>query len=200
MPRALTEQEKCRQCQILLEKGKVVVMANGCKKVSIDDVTKAAGMAKGTFYHHFDSKEKYLLELVKVIHNQLFADAEKLITSEFAEKEYLKANARLFIQKLFNIPELSFFIKYERDIVELLYTLMPEEEISLFKEMEEGMFESVLELIGADTEKVKPGIVHNFIHTMYLIKSSDLMMAEYLSETMDLITDSLAAYIFGGAE
>ena len=196
MPRALTEQEKCRQCQKLMDKGKAVVMSNGFKKVSIDDITKAAGMAKGTFYHHFDTKEKYLFELIKVIHNQLFTCAEFLIADEFSEKEYLKSNARLFMQKLFDMPELSFFVRYERDIVELLCTFMPDEEMSLFKEMEVGMFESVLELIGADTEKVKPGIVHNFIHTIYLMKSSDLMAVEYLPETVDLITDSLIEYIF----
>ncbi|MCL2721778.1 MAG: TetR/AcrR family transcriptional regulator, partial [Treponema sp.] len=70
MPRALTEQEKCRLCNRLLEKGKAIVLAQGIKKVSVDDIAKAAGMAKGSFYQHFESKEVFLYELINDIHKQ----------------------------------------------------------------------------------------------------------------------------------
>ncbi len=50
MPRALTEQERCAQCERLLNKGRDVVLMYGMRKVSIEDIAKAAGMAKGTLW------------------------------------------------------------------------------------------------------------------------------------------------------
>ena len=79
MPRPLTEQEKCAQCQRLLEKGKEAVISHGIRKVSVDDITKAAGMAKGSFYQHFESKEKYLYALLEKLHRETFTKAKQII-------------------------------------------------------------------------------------------------------------------------
>lgn len=60
------------------------------------------------------------------------------------------------------------------------------------------MFERILHLFGIDIKKVKPGIVHNYIHALFLMKSSEYMIEEDLEESMDLILDDLIAYVFGG--
>lgn len=198
MPRALTEREKCAQCQKLLEKGKGIVLSRGIKNVSIDDIAKAAQIAKGTFYQHFDSKEKYLCALIEKIHNELFSQAEQIIFSGIPGGDSLRANARGFLQKLFYMPEMAFFIQNERDIAALLETV-PNQELQSFKHMEASLFEGILRLGGIDTAKVKPGIVHNYVHTLFLMMGSDLMAEGDLPETVDLITDSLISYIFDGA-
>ena len=192
MPRALTEHEKCRQCQKLLEKGLAVVMEQGLRKVSVDEITKAAGMAKGTFYHHFTSKEAYLCEVIKFGHEQIYVKAEPLIMNDF--------NPRDFLKKIFFLPELGFFIKYEREISELMSEHMSADEMEVFNEQEVKMIEGLLLVTGADITRIKPGIVHNYIHALYLIKSSDIMIAEELPETIDLIIESLIAYIYGGTK
>jgi AcrR family transcriptional regulator len=193
MPRALTEQEKCKQCQTLLEKGKAVVFSHGIKKVSVDDIVKAAGMAKGTFYQHFETKEQYLSALIDNLHKQIFIKAEQLLNSF----EDIKSNANAFFTGLFNMPEMLFFIQNESDITTLL-ELMPNQERISFKQMELVLFEKMLRLAGADTEKVKAGIVHNYVHTLFLISGSDLMIEENRKETVDMITANLITYIFGG--
>ena len=62
------------------------------------------------------------------------------------------------------------------------------------------MFERLLKLAGIDTEKIKPGIVHNYIHAMYLTMGSDLMVKDTLSETCEQMMNSLIDYIFGGGQ
>lgn len=193
MPRALTEQEKCRQCEKLLEKGKTVVFSQGIKKTSVDDITKAADMAKGLFYQHFDSKEQYLYALIERIHQQIFTQVEQMINS----MEDMKSNIRGFLTNLFSMPEMRFSIQNEQDIT-ALFENMPNHELQSAKQMEGEMFEKMLRLANIDTGKVKPGVVHNYIHTLYLMMGSDLMMEDNLSETVDLITDSLISYITGG--
>lgn len=196
-PRALSVKEKSAQRKRLLEKGKDVVISYGLKKVSVDDIAKAAGFAKGTFYQHFDSKELYLYALIEKIHVEAFSQAEKIIYNGLSGEGDLKKNARAFLQKLFYMPEMIFFIRNEPDIG-ALFAAVPNQELQSFKQMEESLFEGILRMGGIDTTKVKPGVVHNWIHTLFLMKGSEYMAEDDLEETADLIMDSLISYIFGG--
>ena len=193
MPRALTVQEKCRQCDKLLEKGKNIVLSQGMKRVSVDEITKAAGMAKGLFYQHFESKEDYLLRLIWYIHEQLFSQAEQMILSQ----KDLRTDTRGFLISLFNMPELAFFIKNHHDIDELV-TSMPAGDAESASKQETEMFGKLLKLAGINTEKVKPGVVNNYLHILFIMRGSDLMVKKDLQETFDHMIDSLVSYIFGG--
>lgn len=196
MPRALTEQEKCVQCQRFLEKGQEAVLAYGFRKVSVEDIAKAAGMAKGTFYQHFESKEDYLFALVGKVHSDTFALVEQIIVSRISAGEDLQEIARFILKDLITMPGLIFFIQNERDITMLLEGASNMEQQS-FRQMENELFSGLLHLIGVDTEVVKPGVVHNYVHTLFLLMSSDLMSAEDLPETLALVTESLISYVFG---
>ena len=194
MPRALTEKEKCNQCERLLEKGKTAVLSSGIKKVSVDDITKAAGMAKGLFYQHFQSKDEYLLRLIWHVHEQFFSQAEQMILNH----KNLQTDTRSFFINLFNMPELIFFIKNHQDI-SLLMDSLPLNEVKAVEQKELNMYEEMLRLAGINTEKVKPGVVHNYLHTLYMMMSSDLMVKRDLQETFDSMIDGLVSYIFRGA-
>lgn len=195
MPRALTEQEKDRQYKKLLEKGVEAILSYGIRKVSIDDITKAANMAKGTFYHHFDSKEKFMIEVIIGLHRQIFARAEQILLDE----QNLRDNIKGFMLKLFHMPEMIFFIKHYSEINELVDTLS-DQEARATDQIEVDMFEKLLTTLGINTLKVKPGVVHNYMHTFYMIMGCDLMIAEDLPETVELIIDSLISYVSGGIQ
>ena len=53
MPRALTKQEKCRQCRRLLEKGKAVVFSQGIRKTSVVVLVHHADVSHGTGFFLF---------------------------------------------------------------------------------------------------------------------------------------------------
>ena len=193
MPRALTEQEKCRQCKKLIEKGMPIVLSQGIRKVSIEGITKAAGMSKGSFYHHFESKEKFMIEVIMSLHRQIFTLAEQMLSSG----GILQENARGFLLNLFDMPEMAFFTKYYDEINELAESLA-EYELQFAEEAEVNMYEKLLIALGIDTRKAHPGVVHNLMHTMYMIMQSDLMIQEHLPKTKEILTESLLSYIFGG--
>ena len=193
MPRALTEQEKCRLCNRLLEKGKAVVLTQGIRKVSVDDITKAAGMAKGSFYQHFESKEKYLFALVEDVTRQIFAQAEQMILGV----DDIRASLRGFLTDLFQMPEMTFFAKNFHEIAALFDPeLNPDAQSAL--QSETVMFEKLLQLMGIDIQKVRPGVVHNYMHILSWMQGSDCIVRDDLSQTFDVLMDSLAAYLAGG--
>ena len=47
----------------LLESAKRLISAHGFDHVSVEDITKDSGVAKGTFYHYFECKEDVVREL-----------------------------------------------------------------------------------------------------------------------------------------
>ena len=46
----------------LLKTGQELIWSKGFDLCSVKDITQAAGLPKGSFYHYFDSKEKFALE------------------------------------------------------------------------------------------------------------------------------------------
>ena len=62
------------------------------------------------------------------------------------------------------------------------------------------MYSKLLVVCGVDIDKVKPGVVHNYVHSLYMIMGSELMIKDDLPKTCELMMESLISYIFGGAK
>ncbi len=195
MPRALTTDEKRRQSQKLLEKGKTMAMAQGIKRVSVDEVAKAAGMAKGSFYQHFESKERFLAEVVWLAHLDLFAEAERVI----ATAPDIETAVRAALARLFAMPETIFFLRDFEDI-EDIFAAMPSEAGQAYTRLEGDAYGRMLQLAGIDTTIVDPGVVHNFVHLLAFLSSAPMMIRDAVPQTTDTMTDALVAYILRGAK
>lgn len=196
-PRALTEDEKCRQCEKLVDVGKGLVMRYGLSKTSVDDVVGGAGMAKGSFYKHFDTKEQFLSRVVWEIYEGYLAQAEQFIQN--ADKGGLPKSVKSFVVQLFTMPETAFFFGAEHELSEL-FEKLPQGEMQSYTQMEKLAFTKLVQLMGADTAKVNPDVVHNFLHTLYIMNGSNMMIKEALQESFDLMLNALIQYIFGGKD
>ncbi len=64
MPRIFKDDDKARIRETLLEKGRELISRVGLKKTTVDELAAAAGIAKGTFYHFFGSKEELCFALL----------------------------------------------------------------------------------------------------------------------------------------
>lgn len=199
-PKSLTDQEKELQKNRLLEKGKDVLFSYGVKKTSIEDITKAAGMAKGTFYKHFDSKDEFILEMIKRLHTKWFHQAELYFSG--TSPESLKERIREFIRLCFHSQEFIIFFKYHDEFEEILQDMQARSNpgIKDLLDMEHAAYERLLNMFHFNTQKVKPGVVRNYLHTMYFgIANVELMERDCLDETFETLLDGLIEYIFRGA-
>lgn len=97
MPKKFNEKEKQWIRQKLIEEGKRRFEALGLRKTSVEDLTKASGIAQGSFYKFFVSKEELfyhiLLEEEVVIRNQLLALVSEaaIVTKEGIQRFLLDA-------------------------------------------------------------------------------------------------------------
>jgi AcrR family transcriptional regulator len=63
MPRAFTTEEKAKIRASLISAGRTCFLKYGIRKTTIDDLVTHVGIAKGSFYQFFRSKENLYLEL-----------------------------------------------------------------------------------------------------------------------------------------
>jgi len=62
----------------LIQKGQEVILSKGYDLSSVKDITQAAALPKGSFYHYFESKEKFALEAM----NDFIATYEEQIPDQ----------------------------------------------------------------------------------------------------------------------
>lgn len=87
MPKTLKHDQKA---DFLLEKGIELLWSKGYNATSVNDIVKAAGIPKGSFYFYFSSKEDYVVKaLEKYFREQLPPALEILNNTEFSPRQRL---------------------------------------------------------------------------------------------------------------
>jgi len=70
--------------QHILETGLGIFAGKGFASVGLNELLKAAGVPKGSFYHYFESKEQYGQALLEDYFERYLADIDSLFASEAA--------------------------------------------------------------------------------------------------------------------
>jgi TetR/AcrR family transcriptional regulator, transcriptional repressor for nem operon len=74
----------------LLEKGMGILWCKGYNGTSVNDIVKAAGIPKGSFYFYFDSKEDFAVKAIEMYFSQHFTPArEVLLNTNVSPKQRL---------------------------------------------------------------------------------------------------------------
>lgn len=91
MPK-FSETEKEIILQKLFIEGERLFTALGLKKVTIDDIVMAVGIAKASFYTFYSSKEYLYMDIVQSIQQKIFNQAEELLkqNTNFPDKERVR--------------------------------------------------------------------------------------------------------------
>jgi AcrR family transcriptional regulator len=101
MPKAFTQSQKDQVRHNLLQKGREYFIKYGLKKTSVDDLARAAGIAKGSFYRFFESKEALFLAVHEASEEKLRNDMMRRLEEITAPDEKL----RVFLKTSFVILE-----------------------------------------------------------------------------------------------
>lgn len=99
---AFTDYEAEQLHKALLKETRRCAVTLGMKKTSVDQLTKAVGIAKGSFYKFFASKEMAFFAVLESIHSELYGVADQVLrrngglpTSERAAEAVLAVCRRL---------------------------------------------------------------------------------------------------------
>lgn len=119
-----TEEEKEKIYDSLMEHGRQLFSTHGLKKTSIGDLTKAVGIAQGSYYLFFQSKEELYFA---VLGQEEEAIRTYLVEKYFASGTFTKEQFREFLRESFAIMEENPFIQqlHQDGLLETLFRKLP---------------------------------------------------------------------------
>jgi len=186
-----SEKEQIRQC--LLTKGKELFTQYGLAKTSIDDLVRACGIAKGSFYKFFSSKEELfyvILNNQEEITNRLMGEhlSENLspgeLLSSFLHLAFQMADENPLLQQWFRDGE------HERIIRKLPKHL--QENFSQAHTQKGIFFVQTLMQRGVLKEQ-DPEVINGVLHAVMLLRlHKEELGKDIFSKIVDLIIDYIA--------
>jgi AcrR family transcriptional regulator len=200
MPKAFTQSQKDQVKLNLLKKGREFFIKYGLKRTSVDDLVRAAGIAKGSFYRFFESKEA----LFMAVHE---ASEEKLRTDLMRKLEEIKEP----------VDKLRFFLKSSFTILEedpLMLAVFGKGELESFsgfissKQYEEHYRENIMFMKDLIQRWQKEGIIRkvdaevagNLIASAFFIYlQRETLGTEMYAKVTNMLIESLVSYL-GGAK
>ncbi|MCR5529056.1 MAG: TetR/AcrR family transcriptional regulator [Saccharofermentans sp.] len=193
MGAAFTEEEQNIIREKLIYAGIDLCREQGLRKMSVSKLTSSAGIAKGSFYNFFDSKESFIsaiidrsrLEIASLLESRLNG-RDSMTPHEFSE----------------------FYLDYLRSDLALIRYLSDEDRIWLRKNMRDMGFgsrkrsESILREWLSYVDGVDPdidiGVILNLDHAItLLIGKDDVVDDASLEKSIKLILGLIESYISG---
>ena len=116
--RGFSNEEKERIKLLLLEKGKIEFEEKGFKNIKVSDLSKSVGIATGSFYAFYESKEELFYEIILYE----FKKFEPMFINLFSQKENPQKTIRDFmIYCVKGFHETKFnTIAYDSEVYEIL--------------------------------------------------------------------------------
>src|SRR4051794_36503895 len=81
----------------LTDAGLAIADEAGLTRLSVNQVVAAAGVAKGSFFHHFGDRAAFLVELHRVLHDRLAALVTAATENLPPGRDHLLAGTRAYL-------------------------------------------------------------------------------------------------------
>lgn len=193
MPIAFTEEEMTKLRHELMLAGIRLSRELGLQRMSVEKITSAVGIAKGSFYIFFDSKENFILEIADYANRE----TEKMLFSALNGRRQMSAHE--FI---------SFFNTYIHSDYDLMGGLTVNDFFWLQKHIKkQDVFDPDaqlktaqlwLSLINDVRDGVDVGTFINLIKSIYAIREhSDTMVKASIENSIQVILRTIEIYISG---
>lgn len=190
--RVFSDEEKEQIKADMFEAGIRLIKEYGLTHASVTKITEAAGIGKSTFYNFFESKELFVIGLIRYERQK----AMKMIQDHLAGRERMTKEEG---------KKLLYMIIYHQDSV---YQYLTEEDVkSLYPAMEKAGFieddlnsdtpQYLLHIIEGTREDADPKVFVNFLRMMALcVSQKDALHQDVLQKNIDMIFEAMFRYIF----
>ncbi|NQX60003.1 TetR/AcrR family transcriptional regulator [Paenibacillus qinlingensis] len=194
MPK-FTEQEKEHIRHSLLSNGKALFAAQGLSKTSIDEIVLACGIAKGSFYKFFATKEELYWDILmneETIRNQLLQELSK---QDRSPKELVVG----LLKRAFEMADKNQFLQpiFEKGEYERLLRKLPEHIRVRASETNRSTGAAVIRnLINRDQlSEEDPQVISGILHAVMLLR---LHKEQLGADLFPLIIDRIIDYVAEG--
>lgn len=193
MARGFTADEREVIKHQLVEKGKELFQQYGFQKTSITQITEAVGIAQGTFYNFYDSKEAlyfFILELEEAIIRK------QLLNVTYDSNDSPQKVLKQLFEKILHLGEINPLIKelYVGNQLAQLKQRLSAEEIEEHIAHDTNVFESIVDkwkTIGIPIT-VSPEVVAGIFRSLFILTmETEAIGEEVYRETIDFLLMSV---------
>lgn len=196
MPNAFTEEESKRIRQELILAGIRLSKELGVQKMSVEKLTAAVGIAKGSFYLFFGSKEDFILEVAAYASEK----TQKMLLKKLNGRTQMSAHEFM-----------EFFNEYLHSDLDLMNGLTVSDfywlknhikkQVLFDPDMQIKTAQFWLSLISDVRAGVDTGTFVNLIKSIYAIREhSDTMVIASLENSVQILLHTIEIYISGKGE
>jgi AcrR family transcriptional regulator len=114
---ALRERYDRRRAEVVLEAARVFA-ERGYDQTSVPELAEALGLAAGSLYHYFPSKEELLRAICDQLMDPLLEQAEALLTEPREPAAQLRALVRLWVEHVVTHRDHMLVFQQERHVIE----------------------------------------------------------------------------------
>lgn len=191
MAGGFTDEERAAIREKLISAGYELSSDCGIKKMTIAMIAKSAGVAVGSFYNFFASKEEFVVALI----SETETKAMQKMTANFSKDGTIPLKKFLDLFRENFKPENNFFLQIRLDDWVWLKTHLTDSPyFNTDNDTEKVKF--MLPRLKGVREDIDPGVVVNFIKSIYaLYQNRDTLFEDSLQTNVDLIFDTLYRYM-----
>lgn len=192
MPKIFSEEDRESIRKNLLENGKAMLERKSYKDISVAEIAEESGIAKGTFYSFFGSKEEFFFEVMLIIRdnnrNELLKAAEAPSRDVLYKVLYKRYTTAKTVYDYFTPEEMK-----------IIFRRLP----GKMQETDENSVELARKLISVctDNKKVKAEVVVNLMNIAASASANrEFLIEKQYRETISVLANAIADYIYGGNE
>ena len=187
MPKFNDKEKQLIQTKLLAE-GKRLFLQHGLKKVTVDDLVKEAGIAKGSFYAFYTNKEHLYTELLYELQQKEFAKLRTFLEANktLPPRELTTAYLQWIYREMEHEPLL---LQQDRAMIELLHRKVPTDILDQYS-AEDHHYWEVLGQYGIS-------FVHPLDISDQVLESLDMVFLDLISRNIPNRHDVLALFITG---
>ncbi|MGG3307273.1 TetR/AcrR family transcriptional regulator [Paenibacillus lautus] len=196
MPKIVTEHEKDMVREAMFTQGIELIRKKGVKRITVEDITSATHIGKGSFYSYYNSKEELLFSIIKKSESRMFERVEAVLS------ENANLNERLVkVLKEIYLAADSIVLYVSPTDIELLLRKLPAEVADREASKSNNYFSRTLSLCGIDESRCEMDVLAYLMNALHFVGSTDMSFGERGREkALDLLVHAIADYMTGGAE
>lgn len=196
MPRGFSDEEKTRIRARLLEKGRGLFEQYGLKKTNVEDLTRAAGISKGAFYHFYESKEELFFEILDRVEEEF---QQKVFTAAVDKTVPVREGVIRFMRTVFEqLAHYPLLYSVGKDEYESLMRKLPREKAEAHVRGDALALEQVMSRFRQTgrLREIDPQLLANLGVSLYLLwmHRNDMVFSRF-EETLDAWIRMLADYL-----
>jgi AcrR family transcriptional regulator len=188
MPKIISDHERELTRNALIEQTKKLIrLRGGIKHISVDDIVRAVGMGKGSFYSYFKTKEECLCEVIQNTWTERVSQAKMISQENLPTKEF----AARFVHDIMLADDVGKYIN-PTDVDMVLRKLPAENHeraLQVLRETDEEL------MVFLKLDQVQAEAVHLFVACIEFTATEESSSDQAKQEVINALAEAMAEYV-----